>query len=90
MSATSSRLGGQCALPGQVFWQAGHVQLGGHAEGERLGEVAIEGVGVRVDEAGQDPSTTTSAWPSGMPIRSPSITTSDCAVVCSPSKSRTP
>ncbi|MHA6620595.1 hypothetical protein [Pseudonocardia sp. DLS-67] len=40
-------------LPDQVRRQAEHVQLRGHAEGECLREAAVDGVGVGVDQPGQ-------------------------------------
>src|SRR5690606_19995193 len=44
---------GGAPLPGQVGGQAEHVEFGGHAEGQGLGEVAVEDVGVGVDESRQ-------------------------------------
>src|SRR6476646_2548115 len=43
-------VGRQAALPLPVRRQAEHDELGRHTEGERLGEAAVEGVGVGVDQ----------------------------------------
>jgi hypothetical protein len=46
-------LGRQPPLPGEVRRQAEHVELGRHPERERLREAAVHGMGVGVDQAGQ-------------------------------------
>ncbi len=46
-------LGREPTLANQARRQAEHVELGGHAEGERLRKAAVDRVRVGVDQAGQ-------------------------------------